>query len=199
LMTEMGANAGPAGPLRRVEILLEESGVPFNIIRPNWFMQDFNTLWIRGIIERGQISLPVGEGKGSFIDTRDVAAVAAELLSSDTWSNRDFDLTGGRALDHDEVAEILSSETQCSIRFDDISPEAMLAALLGAHVQRDYALSLLATFEKFKAGHAERTTTAVESLTGTQPRSFRQYAKDYRSAWSPSACLWPYALERTCA
>jgi uncharacterized protein YbjT (DUF2867 family) len=199
LMTAMGANASAEAPVRRAEMLLEESGVPFNVIRPNWFMQNFNTLWIRGIVERGQISLPVGRGKGSFIDIRDVAAVAAELLSGDTWSNRDFDLTGGRALDHEEVAEILSSEIQRSIGFEDISPEAMLAALLGAHVPRDYALSWCTLFENFKAGHAERTTTAVETITGTEPRSFAQYARDYRLAWSAPASLSPHPLERTCA
>jgi uncharacterized protein YbjT (DUF2867 family) len=199
LMTEMGANAGAMAPLRRAEIQLEESGVPFNVIRPNWFMQNFDTFWIRGIVERDQISLPVGKGKGSFIDARDIAAVAAELLSGDTWSNRDFDLTGGRALDLDEVAEILSREAECSIRFDDISPEAMLAALLGAHVQPDCARSLITRFGHFKAGQAERTTTAVEIITGAKPRSFEQYASDYRLAWSRPACLSPRPIERTCA
>jgi uncharacterized protein YbjT (DUF2867 family) len=198
LMTEMGANATAVAPLRRAEIQLEESGIPFNVIRPNWFMQNFDTFWIRGIIERGQISLPVGKGKGSFIDTRDIAAVAAELLSSDTWSNRDFDLTGGRALDHDEVAEILSREAQCSIRFDDISPEAMLAALLGAHVQPDCAVSLIMRFGHFKEGHAERTTTAVEVITGSEPRSFERYAREHRLAWSRPACLSPRPIDRMC-
>jgi uncharacterized protein YbjT (DUF2867 family) len=199
LMTEMGANASAVAPLRRAETLLEESGIPFNIIRPNWLMQNFDTLWIRSIIERGQISLPVGKGKGSFIDARDIAAVAAELLSGDTWSNRDFDLTGGRALDHDDVAEILSREAQCSIRFDDISPEAMLAALLGAHVQPECAVALITAFGHFKAGQAERTTSAVEDITGAEPRSFEQYAKDYRLAWSRPAWLSAQPIERTCA
>jgi uncharacterized protein YbjT (DUF2867 family) len=189
LMTAMGANASDASPLRRAELLLEQSGVPFNVIRPNWFMQNFNTLWIRGIVERGQILLPAGKGKGSFIDTRDIAAVAAELLSSETLSHRDFDLTGPRALDHDEIAEILSRETQRSIRFNDIAPEVMLAAWVGAHVQGDYAESLIKMFDDFKQGLAERTTNAVEVITGTAPRSFERYARDYCQAWSPSASI----------
>lgn len=49
-----------------------------------------------------QILLPVGRGKGSFIDSRDIAAVAAQLLSTADFDNQDFDLTGPRALDHDE-------------------------------------------------------------------------------------------------
>jgi uncharacterized protein YbjT (DUF2867 family) len=187
LMTAMGANANDASPLRRADILLEQAGVPFNVMRPNWFMQNFNSLWIRGIVERGQIVLPAGKGKGSFIDTRDIAAVAAELLSSDASNNCAFDLTGPRALDHDEVAEILSRETRRSIRFNDISPGVMLAAWEAAHVQRDYAESLIKMFGDFEAGLAERTTDAVEVITGTAPRSFEQYARDYCLAWSPSA------------
>ncbi len=82
--------------------------------------------------------MPVGQAKGSFIDTRDIAAVAAELLSSDTYDGRDFDLTGLEALDH-EVAAILSKETGRDIRFQDITPEAMLEGLLGADLPRPYA------------------------------------------------------------
>lgn len=43
LMSAMGANAVDTTPFRRAEIALERSGVPYNIIRPNWFMQNFNT------------------------------------------------------------------------------------------------------------------------------------------------------------
>jgi uncharacterized protein YbjT (DUF2867 family) len=83
-------------PLRKAERHLEASGLAYNVIRPNWFMQNFNTFWLHGIQTAGQIFLPVGQAKGSFIDARDIAAVAAVLLTSDAFDNRDFDLTGAR-------------------------------------------------------------------------------------------------------
>ena len=123
LMTAMGANADENAPMRKAEVHLETSGLVYNIIRPNWFMQNFNSFWIQGILEHGKIFLPVGAAKGSFIDARDISAVAARLLSTDDFNQRDFDLTGGVAVDHDAVAAILSKVTGQTITYQDI-PES---------------------------------------------------------------------------
>lgn len=183
LMTAMGANADEAAPMRKAERHLEDSGVAFNIIRPNWFMQNFHTYWIQGILEHGKIFLPTGQAKGSFIDARDISAVAAKLLFRSDLDGRDFDLTGSVAMDHDQVAAILSHETGLNITYQDIEPSAMLSALLEAQLTKAYAEFLILILGYFKAGYAERTTDAVKSITGNVPRSFEQYAKDFRSAW----------------
>jgi uncharacterized protein YbjT (DUF2867 family) len=184
LMSAMGANADENGGLRKAEVQLERSGVPYNIIRPNWFMQNFNTFWLHGIQAVNKILLPVGQAKGSFIDARDIAAVAAELLTGNRFDNRDFDLTGPRALNHDEVAAVLARETGRPITFEDITPEAMRTMLLDAQLPRDYAEFMLVILGFFKAGYAERTTDAVQQVTGRAPRSIEQYAKDYRASWA---------------
>jgi len=184
LMTAMGANADENTPMRKAERRLEATGLACNIIRPNWFMQNFNTFWLHGILTAGQIFLPVGPAKGSFIDARDIAAVAARLLTSDAFANRDFDLTGARALDHAEVAAILTQVTGKTIGFTDITPEAMLRGLLGAGVPRGYAEFLLLILSYFKAGYAERTTDAVLRITGEPPRTVEQYARDYKASWA---------------
>ena len=184
LMSAMGANADDNAPLRKAERRLEASGLPYNIIRPNWFMQNFNTFWIQGILQHGKILLPVGSAKGSFIDARDIAAVAAKLLTNDSFANRDFDLTGPIALDHDAVAAILSRETGRSIAYQDIPPAAMLDGLLSAGVPRPYAEFLILILGFFKAGYSERTTDAVAQILGRTPGTFEQYAKDFRAAWA---------------
>lgn len=183
LMTAMGANADPSAPMRKAELHLEKSGLRYNIIRPNWFMQNFNTFWIQGILKQGQIFLPTGKAKGSFIDARDIAAVAAELLISNRFDNQDFDLTGPRALDHDEAAALLSRASGRSIGYTDIPPAAMLDGLLSAGLPRPYSEFLLVILGYFKAGYSERVTDAVEKVTGRKPLDFEQYAKDYRAAW----------------
>lgn len=183
LMTAMGADADENAPMRKAERRLQASGLVYNIIRPNWFMQNFNSFWLHGIQTAGQIFLPVGDARGSFIDARDIAAVAARLLGGEGFENREFDLTGPRALNHAEVAAILSQATGRSIGFTDITPEAMLQGLLGAGLPRDYAEFLVLILGFFKAGYAERTTDAVQQVTGQAPRSFEQYAQDYRSSW----------------
>lgn len=183
LMSALGANADEATPLRRAERRLQAAALPWNVIRPNWFMQNFNTFWLHGILGQGRIALPVGQAKGSFIDARDIAAVAAELLQRSDFDGQELDLTGPEALDHDEVAAILSRETGRAIRFEDITPQQMLAGLLAAGLPRDYAEFLVLILGYFKAGYAAHTTTAVADVLGRPAGRFEQYARDYRSAW----------------
>jgi uncharacterized protein YbjT (DUF2867 family) len=183
LMSAMGANADEAAPLRKAERHLENSGLAWNVIRPNWFMQNFNTFWLAGIQQQGQIFLPAGKAKGSFIDARDIAAVAAELLTRTDFDNRDFDLTGAQAFDHDEVAAVLSQATGRTIGYQDVPPEAMRAGLLGAGLPAPYTEFLITILGYFKAGYAERTTDAVQTITGRAPRTLAAYAQDYRAAW----------------
>lgn len=183
LMSAMGADADPAAPLFRAEQQLQASGLAWNVIRPNWFMQNFNTFWLHGIREQGRILLPTGSARGSFIDARDIADVAAELLVSDRQVGRAFDLTGPEALDHDQVAALLSRETGRDIRYTEITPEQMLAGLLAAGVPPDYAAFLNLILGYFKQGYAERITDAVTAITGQPPRRFADYARDFRQAW----------------
>lgn len=183
LMSAMGADADPAAPLRRAELQLQASGLRWNVLRPNWFMQNFNTFWVQGIVQQRGIFLPVGQARGSFIDTRDIAAVAAELLQRPDLDNQAFDLTGAEALDHHQVAALLSRATGVQIAYHDIAPEAMRQGLLGAGLPADYTEFLLLLLSSFKAGHAERVTDAVQGITGRAPRRFEDYARDHRAAW----------------
>jgi len=184
LMTAMGADADPAGPMRLAERHLEGSGLAWNVIRPNWFMQNFHTFWRQGIVEAGAIRLPTGRAKGSFIDARDIAAVAAALLGRDDLAGRAFDLTGGRALDHDEVAAVLTASLGRPIRYEDVPPDAMRPGLVAAGLPPAYADGLLAILEAFRQGHAARVTDAVATITARPPRTFAEYARDYRAAYA---------------
>jgi uncharacterized protein YbjT (DUF2867 family) len=186
LMSAMGANADDNAPLRRAEIELEKSGLGYNIVRPNWFMQNFNTFWLQGIREQGKILLPAGTAKVSFIDARDIAAVAARLLTSDDQRNRDFDITGAEALDHGEVARILSAAAGRTIVYEEIEPQTLKKGLLAAGVPEDYADFLLLILGFLKQGYSARITGHVKALLGREPIRFEQYAQDQKHAWRPA-------------
>jgi uncharacterized protein YbjT (DUF2867 family) len=183
LMSAMGADADPQAPLRQAELHLERSGLAWNVVRPNWFMQNFNTFWLGGILGEDAILLPVGRARGSFIDARDIADVVAELLLRDEHAGQAFDLTGAESLDHDQVAAVLTRAAGRTIRYEDIAPERMRGILLGAGLAPAYAEFLLLILGFFKAGYAERITDAVARITGRPPRRFEDYARDHAAAW----------------
>jgi uncharacterized protein YbjT (DUF2867 family) len=183
LLSAFGADADDNAPLRRSEIELERSGVPYNVIRPNWFMQNFNTFWLQGIREQGAITLPVGTAKTSFIDARDIAAVAARLLTSDDVNNRAFNLTGPEALDHAQVAAAIGEETGKKVVYKEIEPQQLKQGLLAGGVPEDYADFLLLIMGYLKAGYNAPVTPEVQTLLGRPPIGFRQYAHDFKASF----------------
>lgn len=184
LLSALGADVAETNPLRKAELLVEQSGLPYNVLRPNWFMQNFNSYWIEGILKEQAIKVPVGDARTSFIDARDIAASAAALLTEGEHANRTFELTGSESLTHAEAAALLSSATGSAIRFEDIAPAQMLDQLLAAGLPRPYAEFLIVILGALKEGYAARTTDAVKLITGRAPIRFAQYAQDYRAAWS---------------
>ncbi len=187
LMTAFGANANPEAPLRLAELALEASGLNYNILRPNWFMQNFNHAWLPGILASGKVHLPAGEAKVSFIDTRDIGAVAARLLAGPGFDREAIDLTGPAALSLPEAVAALSQATGVSIGYEDISPEAMRAALLGAGLPADYADFLVLILGFLAAGYNAAVTDGVRRVLGRDPIAFARYAQDHRAAWAALA------------
>jgi uncharacterized protein YbjT (DUF2867 family) len=100
---------------RQAEKIIEESGIPFTFLRPNFFMQNFVTFYSHFIKTHGAFYVPAGDAKASFVDVRDIAAVAVQALSGSRSSKngeskhvgKAYDITGGEALSYAEAAEIL--------------------------------------------------------------------------------------------
>lgn len=183
LMTAMGANAVETSPFRRAELELEKSGLNYNIIRPNWFLQNFNTFWIQGILEQNKILLPAGSAKVSFIDVRDIASVAAKLLTTDDKNNQAFDLAGLSAVTHIEVAEAISAATGKKVVYHEITPEELKGGLLSAGLPKDYVDFMIMIFGFLKEGYNAGENSNVESILGSKPIGLKQYVEDYKQSW----------------
>jgi uncharacterized protein YbjT (DUF2867 family) len=180
-MSAFGADADDSIPYRQVEIAVEKSGVPFVILRPNWFADNFHIFWKHGI-DHGQISVPAADGKSSFIDARDIAASAAAALTSSRFDGKAFNLTGPAALSYGEAAAILSGVLGRKIAYQPLDDAAFTAMLTGAGVSADYAGFLAMIFQPVREGWTARVTGDVKELTGRAPRSLRDYAEHNSSA-----------------
>lgn len=186
LMTAIGVNASEEGAFRQVEKALIQSGLAYNIIRPNWFFQNFHTFWIGDILEQGTIRLPAENGRVSFIDSRDIAAVAAKLLASDEFNNQEFDLTGPEAHDHATVAQAISEISGRHVGYQSVSPEEFKKSAMKQGVPAEYADFLNFIFGFIRLGYVQHATDSVEKLTGRKPRGLAQYVADYKKAWANS-------------
>ncbi|MDF3819765.1 NAD(P)H-binding protein [Leptospira sp. 96542] len=185
LMTAMGVEFAPQeSPFRKTEILLENSGLNWNIIRPNWFMQNFHTYWLEGIKKDSKLYFPGGKAKASFIDVKDIANVAKVLLTTNEYNNTAFTITGNESLSHEEVAEKISKVTKNKIEYVDVDPSAFENSLINAGLSKDYAAFMRMIAQALKDGHAEAITDSVEKITGSKPNSFSDYVNENAKAWN---------------
>lgn len=182
----LGVEVSNQIPFRKLELVVEGSGLPFVHLRPSWFAQNFHTFWGHGVREHGTIALPADDAKVGFIDARDIsAAAAAALTREDLELARPFELTGPEALTHAEAATVLSKATGRTIRYEPIGEDQFRAQLAPSGLSAAYIELLVGLFAAVRAGAAGRVTDELEQLTGTAPRTLAEYAKDHRDALSP--------------
>ena len=186
----MGADAEPAitpGHLhRQAEIIIEESGIPFTFLRPNFFMQNFVNFYSHYIKTQGAFYVPAGDAKVSFVDVRDIAAIAVQCLITTNESqhtSKAYDITGGEALSYGQAAEILSKEIGKKVNYINISPEDARKGMKGAGMDEWTINSMIELFEITREGYASTISPTVEQITGNKPISFGQFVKDYAGAF----------------
>ena len=72
----------------------------WTFLRASFFMQNLSTTHRDDIRERGDVFVPAGKGKTSFIDVRDIADVAVKALTEPGHENKAYPLTGDVALNY---------------------------------------------------------------------------------------------------
>jgi uncharacterized protein YbjT (DUF2867 family) len=181
--------ADPNSPVRflryhaAVENAILESGIPYTFLRPNLFMQGL-LAFRDSILAEGKFFAAAGDARISAVDVRDIAAVAAAALTEDNHQGRSYDITGPEALTHEEMADRLSDTLGRQIVFVDVPPEAMQQALLGAGLPPWQADGLIEDYAHYRRGEASAVASGVEDATGSKPRSFSDFARDYAFAFS---------------
>ncbi len=174
----LGVDADDSIPYRQVEIALENSGVPYVILRPNWFADNFHTYWKAGI-DQGVIGVPAGEGKSSFIDVRDIASSAAAALTTDRFDNQAFNLTGPEALSYAQAAQKISAALGKPVVYQAMEESAFCDLLKSVGVPADYAEFLTSIFYPVREGWTAGVSDAVATLTDKAPRSLDEYIADH--------------------
>ncbi|MDO8212209.1 NAD(P)H-binding protein [Conexibacter sp. CPCC 206217] len=108
--------------------------------------------------------------------TRDIAAVAAELLLDDSWSGQgSVPVLGPEDLSHDEMAQIISQVLGKPVRFQQIPGEAFKARLLEFGASEAIAQ---ATLEMMEAKDAGLDNAEPRTPQATTPTSFRQWCEE---------------------
>ncbi|TGE03792.1 SDR family oxidoreductase [Hymenobacter fodinae] len=190
LLSGAGADAQPGTQInhwhRAVEVYLQQSGLSYTVLRPSGFMQNFLTYNGDSIRQEDKFYLAIGDGRVNYIDVRDIAAVAAAVLTAPVAAHQGqiYTLTGPTAVSSPEVAAALSAATGRPISYVAVPGEAAAQAL--AQAPGWMRNGLLELYRLYKAGGADWVTPTVQEITQRPPYTIQQFAQDFRQQFAPT-------------
>jgi len=180
--------ADPESPLvlgrihGRADQRLIDSGNPYTILRPAYFMQ--NLLWFHSsIVNQDAFYAPLGDGAISMIDVRDIAEVAAAALTEIGHRGEAYELTGPEAISMPEVALRITEALERRVRYEPISTEEARHNMLSVGFPEWTTDALLELYEALAGGGGARTTETVARILGRGPTSIDTFLEDFAQAF----------------
>lgn len=164
---------------RRVEDKLKASGLEYTILRPNSFMQNILTYYAPSIRSQGAFYAAMGNARTSFIDIRDIAAVAAKTLTSPGHAGKTYELNGPEALTYAEVADRISRVSGRKVQYVDIPAAQQKQSMLDQRMPEWLVTALLDLQAYYTGGKGGEVDEVVQSIVGRAPTTMNQFLAEF--------------------
>jgi uncharacterized protein YbjT (DUF2867 family) len=162
-----------------VEREIEESGIPFTVLRPGHFMQNYLTYGTPQTIRaQNAFYSSVGAVKMTPIDAVDISAAAAQILTESGHEGKRYILTGGESLSNDEIAQIISEALGRTITHVNIPESAAVDAMAKAGTPGWLVKLLSELNELTRSGYFAEAHPDIETILKRKPIFFRQFIRD---------------------
>lgn len=176
---------------------LTESGLTFNIMRNNLYLDNYLTDLPQLAFAYDNIwRTTAGEGRATFIPKDDSGNVAAALLYGKGTDNTGYDVTGKTAYTEREICQFVSKVSGVPLEYQPLSDEEYYQFMDSIHVPRDYtgdfsqapfkwvSNDMVTNEGSIAKSQMNIVTSTVTDLTGEQPRTLEDIVDQYTPLWS---------------
>jgi uncharacterized protein YbjT (DUF2867 family) len=186
-LSALGVSLDSSSPLfrshARVERFLEDSGIAFTILRPTFFNQNWVAFYSQSIKAGQPVYSNSGNARLGWVDTRDIAAVAASALTENGHDGFIYDLTGPETLSYAEVASRLGKWLGREVAYVPVPDAAAFQAMKGMGFDPWYAYGMTTLNQSIQRGAADVVTGTVELVTGKAARSLDAFLQENLAAF----------------
>jgi len=161
-----------------VEKQLRDSNMRWTMIRPNFFMQNL-FMFAPSIKKEGSFLFPAEDGKTAMADLRDVAAIIAQVLTTEGHENQSYDITGPELLTFHDVANQLTEVLGEKIQYRSQTLEKYRAYLSGFLRSEWHLNAVCELMEEVGQGGLDYTTDTIRKILGRDPISLGQFLRDH--------------------
>jgi NAD(P)H dehydrogenase (quinone) len=178
------------------EAYLRETGVDFNIMRNNLYLENYltNSVMLANISNDKWVTT-AGDGKATFIAKDDSGRVATALLLGKGEHNMDYDVVGEEAISQREICEMVSKVSGINYEYVTLTNEEFFKYLDSVHIPRDsygdYSISpvpwcgndMVTNESSIRDGLMAVQADTVQKLTGRKPLRAADLLEKYAYIW----------------
>lgn len=174
-------------PRRRDQAEIENgligSGLGYTLLKNNAYMQNFLVLAPQ-IVNTNGFGSAAGDGKIGMVDTRDVAAAAANIAAApESHAEKTYWLTGPQRLSYRDAASTLTRVLGRPITYTPLTFDEQKQAMVKAGLPELLAAMNAKALELFAQGDSDWITDDVQTVIGKPPRSFQRFVTDNAQAF----------------
>jgi len=181
-LSVQGAERNRFIPHHKIERRLISKGVPYTLLRPAYFMQNFTGTLHDELMRRHRIFLPAGNARFTLVDVEDIARVAARVLTQPGTQHHGqaYTLTSETPLNFHQMADRLTAGLGTPIAYVSPGPWRFYRTLRcdGREPGLILVMMLLHMLPRFTG--TPPVTHTVADLTGREPIEFAQFVAAHR-------------------
>jgi uncharacterized protein YbjT (DUF2867 family) len=159
------------------EQALQDSGVPWTVVRCAFFAQNFSEGYLLDAVLEGTVAFPGGDTAEPFVDLDDVAAVAVAALTEPGHAGRVYELTGPELLTWADAAAEIAAASGREVGYQPVGVDDYTAVMREEGYPEHLVETLAEVFAVLLDGHNAYVTDGVRQALGRPPRSFAEFAR----------------------
>src|SRR6185436_11067426 len=164
----------------QAEVTVGAAGLEVTRLRPSMLMQNLFE-FAPSIAQQGVISGPFRSTKWTWVDARDVGAVAAATLRDPSHSGRTYTVTGSESMSYPQIAERMSRILDKPVRYTDITANEARGWLQGKGLSPVMIEAKLELWDACASNLINAPPTqVVKELTGREPRTVDDFLRDHK-------------------
>jgi uncharacterized protein YbjT (DUF2867 family) len=168
----------------QVEEKLKASKLRYTILEPNSFMQNITAFFAPSIKSSGAFYSSMQNSKTSYIDVRDIAGAAANiLLSPEKHYGQTYELNGPEACTYAELATRISRVAGKPVAYVDIPEAAQRKSMLELGMPAWQVEALLALQQYYLSGKGGDLDQILSGLLQRAPRTLDAFLEESASAF----------------
>lgn len=168
------------------EAAIEKTGIPFTILRPNWYA-DLAFMWVPPLLASGKLFSAAGDGRVAYLWRDDLARAAAAALLSDVRESRKLNISGSDALTPQEIVSAVNETFGVSASVVPVSKDELAAGLRAAGMPEAEVAVFSSLDVNTRLGRVDSTAEDFEQLVGHPPRGLRDFLAEHREALHAAA------------